>query len=248
MFRRAPVCVLASCAVAMVAGAAPVHAQHDMNAMHSSPHAANTLTAAEKAAGWTLLFDGTSMKGWHLYQKPGQTTGWEAKDGMLVKTATTGDLMSDRQFGSFEMTLEWKIESKGNSGIFFWATEGTEVVYMNAPEIQVLDNIGHRDGLSPLTSAGALYGLAPASPDLVKPLGEWNQVRVLVTGGIVETWFNGKKIADQIDFDSRAVKAQIAKTKFAQWPTYGLARKGSIGLQEHGNMIWYRNIKIREIK
>ena len=211
-------------------------------------HAANTLTAAEKAAGWTLLFDGTSMKGWHLYQKPGQTTGWEAKDGMLVKTATTGDLMSDRQFGSFEMVLEWKIESKGNSGIFFWATEGTEVVYQNAPEIQVLDNIGHRDGLSPLSSAGALYGLAPASPDLVKPLGEWNQVRVLVTGAIVETWFNGTKIADQVDFDSRAFKAMVAKTKFAQWPTYGLARKGSIGLQEHGNMIWYRNIKIREIK
>jgi len=248
MFRRAPVRVLASCAVAIVAGAAAAHAQHDMNPMHSSHHAANTLTAAEKAAGWTLLFDGTSMKGWHLYQKPGQTTGWEAKDGMLVKTATTGDLMSDRQFGSFEMTLEWKIESKGNSGIFFWATEGTEVVYQNAPEIQVLDNVGHRDGLSPLTSAGALYGLAPASPDLVKPLGEWNQVRVQVTGAIVETWFNGTKIADQVDFDSRAFKAQVAKTKFAQWPTYGLARKGSIGLQEHGNMIWYRNIKIREIK
>jgi hypothetical protein len=248
MFRRAPVRVLASCAVAIVAGAAAVHAQHDMHSMHSMHSTPNTLTAAEKAAGWTLLFDGTSMKGWHLYQKPGQTTGWEAKDGMLVKTATTGDLMSDRQFGSFEMVLEWKIESKGNSGIFFWATEGTEVVYQNAPEIQVLDNIGHRDGLSPLTSAGALYGLAPASPDLVKPLGEWNQVRVLVTGAIVETWFNGTKIADQVDFDSRAFKAQVAKTKFAQWPTYGLARKGSIGLQEHGNMIWYRNIKIREIK
>lgn len=245
MFRRAPVRVLASCAVAMVAGAATAHAQHDMHSMHTAP---NTLTAAEKAAGWTLLFNGTSMKGWHLYQKPGQTTGWEAKDGMLVKTATTGDLMSDRQFGSFEMTLEWKIESKGNSGIFFWATEGTEVVYQNAPEIQVLDNVGHRDGLSPLTSAGALYGLAPSSPDLVKPLGEWNQVRIVTNGGIVETWFNGKKIADQIDFDSRAFKARVAKTKFAQWPTYGLARKGSIGLQEHGNMIWYRNIKIRELK
>jgi hypothetical protein len=245
MFRRAPVRVLASCAVAMVAGAATAHAQHDMHSMHTTP---NTLTAAEKAAGWTLLFDGSSMKGWHLYQKPGQTTGWEAKDGMLVKTTTTGDLMSDRQFGSFEMTLEWKIEAKGNSGIFFWATEGTEVVYQNAPEIQVLDNISHRDGLSPLTSAGALYGLAPASPDLVKPLGEWNQVRIVTNGGIVETWFNGQKIADQVDFDSRAFKARVAKTKFAQWPTYGLARKGSIGLQEHGNMIWYRNIKIRELK
>lgn len=245
MFRRAPARVLASCAVAMVAGAATAHAQHDMHSMHTAP---NTLTAAERKAGWTLLFNGKSMTGWHLYQKPGQTTGWEAKDGMLVKTATTGDLMSDRQFGSFEMTLEWKIESKGNSGIFFWATEGTEVVYQNAPEIQVLDNVGHRDGLSPLTSAGALYGLAPASPDLVKPIGEWNQVHIVTNGGVVETWFNGQKIADQIDFDSRAFKARVAKTKFAQWPTYGLARKGSIGLQEHGNMIWYRNIKIRELK
>lgn len=245
MFRRAPARVLVSCAVAMVAGAATAHAQHDMSAMHATP---NTLTAAEKQAGWMLLFDGKSMKGWHLYQKPGQTTGWEAKDGMMVKTATTGDIMSDKQFDSFELVLEWKIEAKGNSGIFFWATEGTEVVYQNAPEIQVLDNIGHRDGLSPLTSAGALYGLAPASPDLVKPLGEWNTMRIMTHGSIVETWFNGTKIADQIDFDSRAFKEAVKKTKFAQWPTYGLARKGSIGLQEHGNTIWYRNIKIRETK
>lgn len=245
MLRHALLRVLVPCAVAAAAPGATLHAQHDMDAMHAP---ANTLTAAEKAAGWTLLFDGKSVAGWHLYQKPGVTTGWDAKDGMLVKTATTGDLMSDRLFGSFELTLEWKIESKGNSGIFFWATEGTEVVYMNAPEIQVLDNIGHRDGLSPLTSAGALYGLYPSPPDLVKPLGEWNQVRVVARGAVVETWFNGKKITDKADFDSPAFKAAVAKTKFAQWPTYGLARKGSIGLQEHGNMIWYRNIKIREIK
>ncbi len=245
MFRRAFLRVLAPCALASLAVVATAHAQHDMAAMHAAP---NTLTAAEQKAGWTLLFDGKSMAGWHIYQKPGVTTGWEARDGAIVKTAPSGDLLSDRQFGSFELTLEWKIESKGNSGIFFWATEGTDVVYKNAPEIQVLDNIGHGDGISPLTSAGALYGFYPAAGTLVKPLGEWNQVRIVARGSVVETWFNGTKITDKADFDSPEFKAMVAKTKFAKWPTYGLGRKGSIGVQEHGGMVWYRNVKIRDIK
>ena len=146
------------------------------------------------------------------------------------------------------MVLEWKIESKGNSGIFFWATEGTEVVYQNAPEIQVLDNIGHRDGLSPLTSAGALYGLAPASPDLVKPLGEWNRCACWSPARSSRRGSTGPRSPTRSTSTRAPSRRCVTKTKFAQWPTYGLARKGSIGLQEHGNMIWYRNIKIREIK
>ena len=126
---------------------------------------------------------------------------------LTLKTTANADLLTDRTFSSFELTLEWKIQAKGNSGIFFWATEDTKVVYMNAPEIQVLDNGGHPDGKSPLTSAGALYGLFPADSTFPKPVGEWNQVRVVAKGSVIETWFNGHKIA-RADFDSPELIAQ----------------------------------------
>lgn len=239
MYRRAFTRAAAICIAASLFAALPAAAQR--NAMP------NTLTDAEKKDGWTLLFDGKTLNGWHRYQQPGNTEGWEVQDGALTKTTANADLLSDRTFANFELLLEWKIQAKGNSGIFFWATEDTKVVYMNAPEIQVLDNAGHPDGKSPLTSAGALYGLFPSDSTFPKPVGEWNLVRVVAKGSVIETWFNGHKIA-RADFDSPELLAQIAKTKFAAWPTYGKSRKGSIGLQEHGNIVWYRNIKIRELK
>lgn len=244
MFRRAQSRVVALCLPAALVLACGGNSQRvDLPPEPTGP---NTLTELDRRAGWTLLFDGNSTTGWHTYQKS-SVEGWTAKDGMLFRNAAVGDLVSDQQYDSFELTLEWKLGEKGNSGIFWWGNEGTKVIYENAPEMQVLDNIGHRDGLSPLTSAGALYGLAPAQTSLAKPLGEWNSVRILTHGGKVETWFNGVKIAD-VDFDSKELKDKIAKTKFNQWPTFGKSRRGHIGLQEHDSPVWYRNIKIRELR
>jgi hypothetical protein len=157
-----------------------------------------------------------------------------------------GDLVSDRQFDSFELTLEWKISPGGNSGIFYWANEGTPEIYMNAPEMQVLDNTTHPDGKSPLTSAGSLYGLYPAPQDAVKPVGEWNEVRLVVKGSKVQHWLNGRKLVD-VDFDSKEMKDKIKASKFAQWEPFAKARRGHIGLQEHGGDVWFRNIAIREL-
>ena len=224
---------------------------------HSSPPAEsavpeptgpNTLTAAERHAGWELLFDGTTLNGWHTYkQNPGITTGWEAKDGTIVRTGSAGDLVSDRQFDSFELELEWKVAPGANSGVFIWGNEGTEEIYMNAPEMQILDNLGHSDGKSPLTAAGALYGLYPTQESLVKPVGEWNTSTIVVHGSKVQYWLNGVRVVD-VNFDSKEMKARIEASKFKQWQTFGKSRRGHIALQEHGGTVWFRNIKLKEFQ
>lgn len=212
------------------------------------PPMPNTLTAAERNAGWRLLFDGETTNGWHTYAKPGLISGWAARDGMLTRTGPGGDIVTNNQYDSFELELEWKVGPKGNSGIFYWAHEASEKIYHNAPEYQVLDNEGHRDGLTPLTAAGSLYGLYPAPPELANPAGEWNTTRIVTKGGKVEHWLNNRRVV-QADFDSDELKAKIAASKFAEWPTFGKTRRGYIGIQDHGDDgVWYRNIKIRVLQ
>ena len=210
------------------------------------PAVPNALSEVEKRQGWVLLFDGRTLTGWHTYGKsPGLTPGWDVRDGAIVPTGSQGDLVSDLQFSSFELEIEWKISPNGNSGIFYWANEGTKVIYENAPEMQVLDNLGHPDGKSPLTSAGALYGLYPAAQDAVKAVGEWNLARIVIHGSKVQHWLNGVRTAD-VDFDSKEMKAKIAASKFKEWDTFGKSRRGHLGLQEHGGTVWFRSIKVRE--
>ena len=126
------------------------------------------------------------------------------------------------------------------------ATEATEVIYENAPEMQILDNARHQDGKNVLTSAGANYALDAPVRDVSKPAGEWNQSRVVVIGSHVEHWMNGVKLLEY-ELWTPEWTAKVAKTKFAQWPTYGLARRGHIGLQEHGDVVSFRNIRVREL-
>ncbi len=209
------------------------------------PPGPNRLTDAEVRSGWQLLFDGTTTSGWHNYGKPGTVEGWTAIDGALVGTQGSGDLMTNRQFDSFELELDWKLRTGGNSGIFYWAHEASEQVYQNAPEYQILDNVAFANGLTPLTAAGSLYALYPAPLDLVKPIGEWNHSRIVTKGSKVEHWLNGVKVVEA-DFDSKAMKAKVAASKFAEWPTFGKTRRGYIGLQDHGDTVWFRNIMIRE--
>lgn len=241
MSRRAHLCVVAIGALALASAcASPPPPRLDPNAMTAS-----WLSSEDVRAGWRPLFDGRTTAGWHAYAKPGVVEGWAAIDGMLVRTSGGADLVTDRQFDSFELELEWRLRPGGNSGIFYWAHEASERIYHNAPEYQVLDNIGHRDGLTPLTAAGALYGLYPSQPTLVRPVGEWNHSRIMTRGSRVEHWLNGVRVV-QADFNSDEMKAKIAASKFNEWPTFGKTRRGYIGLQDHGDTVWYRNIKIRE--
>lgn len=206
---------------------------------------ANRLTPEEEAAGWKLLFDGT-LEGWRGYRQEGVPGGWQALDGTLafMPGRGGGNLITVDQYADFELALEWKIEEGGNSGIFFRATEDEVAPYWTGPEIQVLDNARHPDGRNPETSAGSNYALHAPTEDVTRPIGEWNEVRINVRGSQVEHWMNGVRIV-AYELWTDEWRAMVDRTKFGEWPGYGMAPAGHIGLQDHGDPVWYRNIRIR---
>jgi len=209
--------------------------------------APNTLTAAEKAAGWRLLFDGKTTGGWRVYQKKEMSQGWQIVDGALTRVATGGDIVSVDQFDDFELAFDWKVNAGGNSGVFFRAAEDTTYVWQNAAEYQILDNAGHKDGASPITSTGSNYAVHAPSKDTSKPAGEWNRSRIVVKGNHVEHWLNGEKVVEY-EIGNEEWKALVAKSKFAKYPTYGRVARGHIAIQDHGDFVAYRNVKIRPLK
>lgn len=205
----------------------------------------NRLTAEEEAAGWTLLFDGT-LDRWRGYRQADPPAGWSVEDGILTFTpgAGGGDLMTREQFGDFELELEWKIGEGGNSGIFYRATEAERAPYWTGPEFQILHNEGHPDGRTPATSAGSNYALHAPIEDVTRPPGEWNRVRIVLDGARVEHWMNDVKIVEY-ELWTDEWRDLVAGTKFVDWPAYGMARTGHIGLQDHGDPVSFRNIRIR---
>jgi hypothetical protein len=211
----------------------------------------DTLTAEERAQGFRILFDGETFDGWRGFKRPDMPAAWVVEERAMRFTAEgaledRGSIISVEQFGDFELRLEWKISPGGNSGIFFRVSETTDRPYESGPEMQVLDDAGHPDGEDPMTSAGSNYGLhAPSSP-VARPVGEWNEVRMLVEQGHVEHWLNGLKIVEY-ELGSEEWEQLVADTKFAAWPEYGRHPVGHIGLQDHGDPVWYRHIRIRPI-
>jgi hypothetical protein len=204
----------------------------------------NTLTDAERAAGWRLLFDGKTTQGWRGWKMDSMPSGWQVVDGALTRVRPAADIITTEKFKNFELSLEWKIAPKGNSGIFYRASEDDDAIYWTAPEMQVLDDAGHPDGLSRLTAAGADYGLYPAPAGVVKPANQWNQVRIVVNGNHVEHWLNGVKVV-QYELASPDWEAKVKASKFAPHALYGRIPEGYVGLQEHESSVAYRNIKIR---
>ncbi|HEX6559836.1 MAG TPA: DUF1080 domain-containing protein [Longimicrobiales bacterium] len=203
--------------------------------------------AAPKSSGWIALFDGHSTAAWRGYNKPALPAGWQVVAGALTRVAEAGDIVSKDNFDNFELELEWKIAKGSNSGIFFHVQEDSALaMYMSGPEMQVLDNKVHQDGLEPRTSAGSNYALHAPVRDVTKPVGEWNKVRIIVNGPHVEHWLNGVKIVEY-ELWSDDWKQRVAESKFKAWPAYGIARTGHIGLQDHGDWVAYRNIRIRPI-
>lgn len=206
--------------------------------------AVNVLTPQEKAEGWTLLFDGKSLDRWRGFKSPTPPAGWKAADGALVREGTGGDLMTKEQYGDFELRLEWKVSKGGNSGIMFHVTPDGAETYETGPEMQILDNAVHRDGKDPMTSAGSNYALHPPARDVTKPIGEWNAVRLLVRGPHVEHWLNGVKLLEY-ELWSPDWEKRVQASKFAKMPGYGRAKRGHIVLQDHGDLVWFRNIKVK---
>jgi hypothetical protein len=207
------------------------------------------LTPEETAAGWKLLFNGTDLSGWKGYKKDAPGEAWKVENGELTLTkGGAGDLMTVEEFGPFELSLEWKISPNGNSGIIYLIKEdpAAENTYNTGPEMQVLDNDGHPDGKVPSHRAGALYDFQVPPDGAVKPVGEWNEAVVRFTGTEIEHWLNGTLVSES-SYGDDAWKAKVAATKFKQWPLFGTFDKGHIALQDHGDKVWYRNIRIRAL-
>ena len=196
---------------------------------------------------WTVLFDGKTVKGLRGYKQSGFPDSWEVVDGTLKTVPGNGvDLISEEVYKNFELELEWKVPKGGNSGIFYFATEEGNYIWQSAPEMQVVDDEKHTDGKNTLTSAGALYALIAPSTNVVKPVGEFNQVRIKVKNNHVEHWLNGTKIVEYV-YGSDMMWDLVAKSKFNKMPLFAKASEGHIGLQGDHGLIWYKNIRIRRL-
>lgn len=212
----------------------------------------NQLTKAEQKAGFKLLFDGKSTENWHMFNSDKTPTAWKVEDGTLVfdKTAGEGgDLVTNEEFESFELKLDWKISKNGNSGLFFYVIEDKKykTVYLTGPEMQILDDAGHPDAQIEKHRAGDLYDLIACKYVTVKPAEEWNQARLIVNKGKVEHWLNGRKVVEY-EMWTDEWKKLVAGSKFKEMPDFGTARKGRLALQDHGDKVWFKNIKIRVLK
>ena len=216
----------------------------------------NSLSGKEKNDGWQLLFDGKTTDGWHTYGKQSATERWKIQDGAIylnvdAKNSDRGDLVTNDEFGNFDLKLDWKISEKGNSGIIFYIQDDKSKypnTYNTGMEMQVLDNgtptrLGHSDGKLYTHRAGDLYDLL-ASTSVMNPLGEWNHVEIKSVNGKLDFYMNGKHSLSINLWDENWNK-MISISKFKDMPGFGTFKQGKISLQDHGNQVWYKNIKIK---
>jgi hypothetical protein len=211
----------------------------------------NVLSEKEKKEGWKLLFNGENLEGWRTFQGKA-ISGWKVIDGVLnnsgVGSDSGGDIITRRKFQNFELSLEWKIAPKSNSGIFFHVNEKVgKAIYESGPEYQLIDDKGWPDKLHDNQYSGANYGMQAPLDAVAKDLDKWNQARIIVNGTHVQHFLNGVKVVDYHLWDTDW-KTRKQNSKWKDFPFYGMAKKGPVGLQDHGGLAQFRNIKIKVIK
>jgi len=204
-----------------------------------------------KKGKWESLFDGKTTKGWHNYLKKDVAAQWKIENGVLTLTGKGGgDIITDKEYENFELELEWKIAEGGNSGIFYRVYEDPKfgAPYITGPEMQILDDERHPDakaGKNGNRVAGSLYDMLPPSQK-AKPAGQWNKIRLVVNKNRAEHWLNGSKVVSYAlvgpEWDN-----MLKESKFATWKDFNKYSKGRIGLQDHGDVVSFRNIRIREL-
>jgi len=206
-------------------------------------------------AEWQVLFDGTNVDQWRGYKTDAFPEKWIIDgDALFFNSSQSGgsgsgnDIISKDQYGEFELMLEWKVAPGANSGIFYHVVEDEKFanVYYSAAEMQVVDNDGHPDGKIIQHQAGDLYDMISSSVDASNPVGEWNEVRIIVKGNNLQHWLNGQKVVETTMWDDNWA-ALLKDSKFATWPDFATSKVGHIALQDHGDPVWYRNIKIKKL-
>ena len=221
-------------------------------------NAQNTLTKQEEKEGWKLLFNGKTLNGWRNFKSKTIGEAWSVTDGAIHLNKTQkegfqlkggGDIVTENEFENFELSIEWKIAPCGNSGIIFNVVEAPEYQYVwqTGPEMQVLDNACHPDAKIEKHRAGNLYDLIASPTESVKSANEWNVAKIVSNKGHLELWLNGVKQVETTMFTPEW-EAMIKGSKFKDMPGFGKSKKGRISLQDHGDLVWFRNIKIKELK
>jgi hypothetical protein len=211
--------------------------------------------AAKK--GWVKLFDGKTKKGWHIYNNEGTGESWKVADGVLYCDVDNdkkpgvkkgGDLTTDLEYENYHLSLEWKISEGGNSGIIFGVHEDPKfkTSYATGMEMQVLDNEKAGDAKNPRHRAGDLYDLIKCNRETVKPAMEWNHAEIIYVNSALTLKLNGETVVTTTVGDEQ-FNQLVAGSKFKTWPGFAKYRKGKISLQDHGNLVWFRNIKIKQL-
>jgi hypothetical protein len=205
--------------------------------------------------GWQVLFDGASKNAWHIYNSKSDGAAWKVQDGILYldpeakkSGAGGGDLVTNEEYENFDLKLEWKIDSAGNSGIIFLTQEDPKynATYLTGPEMQIIDNNGHRDAKINKHRAGDLYDLVASTPENVHPLEQWNEIEIMINKGQLDLFQNGSKVVSTTMWND-SWKQLIAGSKFKSWAGFGMFQKGKIALQDHGNGVAFRNIRIKRL-
>lgn len=219
-----------------------------------SAQASNALSEAEKRAGWTLLFDGSTLSGWRGYKRQDAAdTRWKVEDGLLTVDAADGrdtrgalDLITIDTFDQFELAFEWRISPGGNSGVKYFVLEDQDAAIGH--EYQIIDDERHPDAkLGPTRQTSSFYDVLAASNRPLEPVGQFNHSRIRVQNSTVEHWLNGARVL-QYTLDSPALQEAIDRSKFKGIERFGKLQRGHLLLQDHGDRVGYRNIRLRRLR
>jgi len=246
---------IAGSLIALISTVSPIYvtSSHRAIMQEKNREKDNRLTKKEVKAGWSLLFDGRTLNGWRTYQnKP--STVWSVKEGTLYCRAASGDkndvradIITVDQYENFEITIDWKIATGGNTGLLYLVSEDQKQSYHTGPEYQMIDDIGFPQKLEDWQKTAANYAMNPAPTAKPLPAGKWNTTKIVVNHGHVEHWLNGKKVVEYRLW-TQEWEENKAAGKWKDTPTYGKNKRGHIALQDHGSEAWFKNIKIRQLK
>ena len=217
-----------------------------LGACHADHHVREASASGQSAHSMQSLFDGKNTSAWRAYKGTALPAGWQVVDGALTRVGEAGDIVTKEEYQDFQLEFEWKVPPGANSGVMFHVTEDHDYPWETGPEYQVLDNGGHKDGAEPKTSAGSNYAMHAPSSDVTRPPGEWNQARILVRGPHVEHWLNGKKVVEY-ELWSPDWEKRVSECKWKERPDYGRRKSGHIAIQDHGDRVAFRNIRIERL-